>query len=257
MTVRRNYFGLQGQVALITGGARGIGRSIAECLGVHGARVCIADVNADGAQACVNELIGSGIAAFDAPIDVTDSFEIDLAIRSIFADYGRLDIVINNAAISARIPAECYPNADLDRIIDINIKGVFYVMRAAAQQWIGHRSAGRIVNIASFAGLVADPLSAPYAASKGAVVQLTRSCAVEWAQHGIAVNAIAPGYVNTEMIAATLADPDESLAVRLKTPMRRVAEPHEIAAAALFLASPAASYVTGHVLCVDGGWTAV
>ena len=116
---------------------------------------------------------------------------------------------------------------------------------------------GRIINLASFAGVVADPLSAPYAATKGAVVQLTRTCAVEWAPHGIRVNAIGPGYVRTEMTARTLDMPETCAAIRVRTPLGRPAAPEEIAGAALFLASEASSYVTGHVLMVDGGWTAI
>lgn len=130
-------------------------------------------------------------------------------------------------------------------------------MRAAASRWIEAGSSGRIINIASFAGLVADPLSAPYAATKGAVVQLTRTCAVEWAGHDIAVNADAPGYAVTDMTQETLSDPSSLPGILARIPMRRAGKPAEIAGAAIFLASPAASYVSGHILCVDGGWTAM
>ena len=125
-----------------------------------------------------------------------------------------------------------------------------------ARRWIDAKKPGRIINIASFAGVVADPMSAPYAATKGAVVQLTRTCAVEWAQHGILVNAIGPGYIRTEMTAHTLDQPSTGAVIRAKTALGRAGTTAEVAGAAVFLAAPASSYVTGHVLMVDGGWTA-
>ena len=129
--------------------------------------------------------------------------------------------------------------------------------RAVAGRWIAAGRGGRIINLASFAGLVADPLSAPYAATKGGVVQLTRTCAVEWAPHGILVNAIGPGYTRTEMTAHTLDEPEAGAAIRARTPLGRPALPEEMVGAAVFLASRASDYVAGHVLMVDGGWTAV
>jgi 2-deoxy-D-gluconate 3-dehydrogenase len=142
-------------------------------------------------------------------------------------------------------------------MLALNVKGVFFAMQCAARRWIPAGTRGAIVNLASFAGIVADPMSAPYAASKGAVVQFTRTCAVEWAPHGIRVNAIGPGYTRTAMTEPALSEPATRAAVLARTPLGRVAEPSEIAAAAVFLASAAASYVTGHVLMVDGGWTAL
>jgi NAD(P)-dependent dehydrogenase (short-subunit alcohol dehydrogenase family) len=188
--------------------------------------------------------------------DVTDRAQVDRLVDTAVTTFGRLDLMVNNAGISARIPAESYPEDQLDEMIALNLKGVFFGMQSAAQHWIGAGASGRIINLASFAGVVADPLSAPYAATKGAVVQLTRTCAVEWARHGILVNAIGPGYVRTEMTAATLDSP-AGRGVLAKTPLGRAATPDEIAGAAVFLASDAASYVTGHILMVDGGWTAV
>lgn len=248
-------FDLAGEVALVTGGARGIGRAIAECLGRAGARVIIVDVAPCGATAA-SELAAAGLDAHFIREDVTDAARVEALLDRIQAGHGRFDILVNNAGMSARIPAECYPDEELDRIIDLNLKGVFYLMRGAARRWIRRGTQGRIVNLASFAGIVADPLSAPYAATKGAVVQLTRTCAVEWAPHGIRVNAIGPGYVRTEMTARTLDMPEAGAAIRARTPLGRAAAPEEIAGAALFLVAPASSYVTGHVLMVDGGWTA-
>lgn len=252
----QKLFDLAGEVALVTGGARGIGRAIAEGLGRAGARVIIVDIAPCGTTSAA-ELEAAGLDAHFIREDVTDAGRVEALLDRIQAEHGRFDMLVNNAGMSARIPAECYPDEDLDRIVDLNLKSVFYLMRGAARRWIRRGTQGRIVNLASFAGVVADPLSAPYAATKGAVVQLTRTCAVEWAPHGIRVNAIGPGYVRTEMTARTLDSPETGAAIRARTPLGRAAAPEEIAGAALFLVSAAASYVTGHVLMVDGGWTAV
>lgn len=236
-------FRLDGKVALVTGGARGIGLAIGQAFVAQGATVIAADLTP-------GDQLGPDIRFARADITKSD------AVERLFDDAGPVDIVVNNAGMSARIGAEDYPDDALDQMIDLNIKGLFYVMRAAARRWIDTGRAGRIINMASFAGLVADPMSAPYAATKGAVVQLTRTCAVEWARHSILVNAIAPGYVRTAMTALVLDSPEGLMAVGAKTPLGRPANPEEIAGAAVFLAAPAASYVTGHILAVDGGWTA-
>ena len=248
-------FRLDGEVALVTGAARGIGLAIAEALAAMGARVILVDLNGRD-EAATARLQAEGREAHYLACDVTDAAAVESLLDRVLAEHGRLDILVNNAGISARIPAEHYPDDALDAMIDLNVKGVFHAMRGAARRWIMRGTRGRIINLASFAGVVADPLSAPYAATKGAVVQLTRTCAVEWAPHGIRVNAIGPGYVRTEMTARTLDMPETCATIRAKTPLGRPATPEEIAGAAIFLASNASSYVTGHVLMVDGGWTA-
>jgi gluconate 5-dehydrogenase len=247
-----DLFALSGRRALITGGGRGIGLAIAEAMADAGASIVVVDIDAGG-EAAAAGLRGRGFEAVFRRCDVTRPAEVE----ALFDAEPDVDTVVPCAGISARIPAEHYPDDDLERMIDLNVKGVFHVMRAAARRWIEAGRAGRIINIASFAGLVADPLSAPYAATKGAVVQLTRTCAVEWAQRGILVNAIAPGYVRTEMTAETLDSEEGGRRMRMQTPLGRAADPGEIAGAAVFLAAPASSYVTGHILCVDGGWTAL
>lgn len=256
MDRQQDLFDLSAKTALITGGGRGIGLAIARTLGRSGARIVVGDVHSDRAKSAAAELRSMSIDATSLPLDVTSSSAVK-ALFSVAYESGGIDIVVNNAGISARIPAEEYPDDEFDAMMDVNLKGAFYVMRTAGAAWIATGKPGTIINIASFAGIVADPLSAPYAATKGGLVQLTRTCAVEWAPHRIRVNAIAPGYVTTDMTSRSLADGGLAAAILDKIPLGRVAEPHEIAAAALFLASPASSYVTGHVLCVDGGWTAV
>jgi NAD(P)-dependent dehydrogenase (short-subunit alcohol dehydrogenase family) len=252
----KEIFDLTGQVVLVTGGARGIGLALAQGCAAWGAKIALADVDDSRGAAAVAQLRKSGNIARYFHCDVTRSEEVEALLDSVERELGSLDVVVNNAGVSARIPAEKYPDADLDSMINLNLKGVFYLMRGAASRWIKAGRAGRIINLASFAGVVADPLSAPYAATKGAVVQLTRTCAVEWAPYGIRVNAIAPGYVRTDMTAKTLDAPEACAVIKAKTAMGRPATPQEIAGAAIFLASAASSYVTGHILMVDGGWTA-
>jgi len=253
----RDFFDLSGQVALVTGGGRGIGLAIAEGLGSWGARVAVAELDEQRCNDAVERLQAAGIEAVALPSDVTDREALPLLFDRIESSLGPLDILVNNAGISARIPAESYPDDNFDAMVELNVGAVFRCMREAARRWIAAGRPGRVINLASFAGVVADPLSAPYAATKGAVVQLTRTCAVEWAPHGILVNAIGPGYVRTEMTAHTLDTPEAGEVIRAKTALGRAARTSEIAGAAIYLASPASSYTTGHILMVDGGWTAM
>lgn len=253
----RQMFDLTGRTAIVTGGARGIGLAICEALAAWGAHAVIVDRDPDNGRRAVEGLRGKGLSAGFIEADITRSEAVEAVLDQVQAEHGGFHILVNNAGISARIPAEDYPDADLDLMIDLNLKALFHFMRGAARRWIDQGVPGRIINLASFAGVVADPLSAPYAATKGAVVQLTRTCAVEWARHGILVNAIGPGYVRTEMTAHTLDQPEAGAVIRAKTALGRPAAPHEIASAAVFLASAASSYVTGHILMVDGGWTAM
>ena len=251
-----SLFDLTGRTALVTGGARGIGLAIVRGLGRHGAGVIVAEIDGNEGEAAVAALQDEGIDASFLSVDVTDPAAVESAFDRAAAERN-FRILVNNAGMSQRRPAESYPDEDLERILTLNVKGVFHCMRSAAGRWIAAGGGGAIVNLASFAGVVADPLSAPYAATKGAVVQLTRTCAVEWAKHGIRVNAIGPGYVRTRMTKGALGEPDTHARVLAATPLGRVAEPEDLAGAAVFLASRASEYVTGHVLMVDGGWTAL
>jgi NAD(P)-dependent dehydrogenase (short-subunit alcohol dehydrogenase family) len=253
----RSPFDLTGRVAVVTGGGRGIGLAIARGLGAAGAQILIADRDEPRGAAAVAALQDAGVRAVCLRTDVTDPSSIGAALDAAESGLGGFDILVNNAGMSQRTPAEEYSPEDLRRMTALNLDGVFFGMQAAARRWIAARRPGSIVNLASFAGVVADPLSAPYAATKGAVVQLTRTCAVEWAPHGIRVNAIGPGYVRTEMTAPALAEPETRRRILERTPLGRVAEPEDLAGAAVFLASDASRYVTGHVLMVDGGWTAL
>jgi len=187
---------------------------------------------------------------------VTDVNEVSQAFEEIRKRLGDVSILVNSAGMSARIPAEQYGLADFDRLMTLNVRALFSLMQLCAKDWIARNRHGAIVNLASIFGIIADPLSAPYAASKGAVIQLTRTCAVEWAEHGIRVNAVAPGYTYTAMTSKTL-ESSAGKKILTQVPMQRAATVEEIANAVLFLASPAATFVTGHTLVVDVGRTAI
>ena len=253
----RDMFNLDGKVAIVTGSGRGIGKAIATGLGAWGARIVVAELDPTSAQAAADALKAEGIEAIAVPTDVTRTEQIAALCDAAEDAFGQIDILVNNAGVSARIPAEEYPDEALDFMVDLNLGGVFRCMREVARRWIGQGRGGRIINLASFAGLVADPMSAPYAATKGAVVQLTRTCAVEWAPHGILVNAIGPGYVRTEMTAHTLDSPEAGVVIRQKTALARAGNTNEMVGMAVYLASPASSYTTGAIMMVDGGWTAI
>ncbi|HCP47489.1 MAG TPA: 3-oxoacyl-ACP reductase [Deltaproteobacteria bacterium] len=249
-------FDLSGKTALVTGGSRGIGKMIAEGYLQAGATVYISSRKAEVCDAVAAELSSLG-PCHSLPADFADDADRARLVAALAERVDRLDILVNNAGVSARIPCEAYPDDNFDAMVELNLGAVFRCMREAASRWIDAGRPGRIINLASFAGMVADPLSAPYAATKGAVVQLTRTCAVEWASHGILVNAIGPGYVRTEMTAHTLDTPEAGAVIRAKTALGRAANTSEMAGAAVYLASAASSYTTGHILMVDGGWTAM
>jgi len=253
----RSLFDLTGKTAIVTGAGRGIGLAISDALMAWGANIVVAELDATTCAAAVARLTQGGGRAVGVAADITVLSELRSVFDRAEEEFGGFDILVNNAGISARIPAESYPDAAFDSMIDLNVTALFRGMREAASRWIKAGRGGNIINMASFAGVVADPMSAPYAASKGAVVQLTRTCAVEWASHDIRVNAIGPGYVRTEMTSATLDTPAAAETIRQKTALGRAARPDEIASAAVYLASSASSYVTGHILMVDGGWTAL
>jgi 3-oxoacyl-[acyl-carrier protein] reductase len=248
---------LQRQVALVTGAARGIGRAIADRLGREGAAVVYSDIEAPTAAA--TEPRHSALA-----LDVTNEAQIATAIEQILDRYGKLDILVNNAGIGTgpedRVNIDKVSTAQWERVLRVDLTGVFLVSRAAAAPMIA-RKTGRIINIASVVGLVPLRQQSAYVAAKAGVANLTKSMALELAEHGILVNAIAPGSTETDAWRDWIKDASseqQALYTRLLShiPLGRPAKPEEIAHAALFLAAPESSYITGHVLTVDGGWTA-
>lgn len=239
---------LRGEVAVVAGGANGIGAACAELLAAAGARVVVLDREAaDGLPAGAE-----GIA-----LDVTDEPGVDAAMARVAERHGNLDILVASAGIAIRRPATELSLADWQAVVDVNLTGVFLCARSAARHMIAG-GGGRIVTIASVLGVVGGGVypNVSYQAAKGGVINLTRALALEWAPHGIRVNAVAPTYVRTRLVAGLMADPELLRELERRTPLGRVAEPEEVAEAVLFLASRGSAMVTGHVLAVDGGYLA-
>jgi len=245
-------FRVDGQVAAITGGAQGIGLACAELLSEAGATVVLLDHDAAALASARAKLPN----AHTQPLDVTDEAAVDRAFAAIAQAHRRIDILVNNAGRAIRKPSLDLPLADWDAVVAVNLTGAFLCARAAARR-MGEQG-GAIVNTASIMGLSGGGLypNISYQTTKGGLVNMTRALAVEWAPRGIRVNAVAPTWTKTQFIGPLEQSPELMARIRSVTPLQRLAEPHEIAHAVLFLASPAAAMVTGHVLAVDGGFLA-
>jgi NAD(P)-dependent dehydrogenase (short-subunit alcohol dehydrogenase family) len=250
-------FRLDGKVALITGGGSGIGRAAAAALAGVGAAVSIFDIDPARAQAAAAEIAATGRSASSYQGDVTDEAVVDRAIEATLARHGGIDILVNSAGFGMRRAAVELPLADWDRVVAVNLTGVFLCSRAVARRMMA-RGGGVIINLASILGLSGGGIhpNVSYQATKGAVVNMTRALAVEWASAKIRVNAVAPTWVRTNMTERMLAQPGAVERIAALTPLGRLARPDEIAWAILYLASPAAAMVTGHTLAVDGGFLA-
>ncbi len=247
-------FSLAGKTALVTGAASGIGKATAEALATAGARVIVADRNREGAEAVASGINAADGSALAVAADVAREEDIETMLDAA----GAIDILVNNAGLAIRKPSVDLTLEDWNKVVDINMTAVFLCARAAARRMIAQGQGGAIVNVASIMGLSGGGLypNISYQTTKGAVVNMTRALAVEWAGQGIRVNAVAPTWVRTPFIKPILDQPDLLARIEAMTPMRRLAEPEEVASAILFLASPAAAMVTGHTLPVDGGFLA-
>jgi NAD(P)-dependent dehydrogenase (short-subunit alcohol dehydrogenase family) len=250
---------LDGKVTLVTGGASGIGRATALACASEGARLIIADRHAEGGQQTVHMITENGGEATFVQVDVTQATEVEAMISTAVATYGRLDCAHNNAGIGSRprVLLHELPEESWDRVLDINLKGVWLCMKYEIIQMLA-QGGGAIVNTASIMGLVGSwSRSGAYNASKHGVVGLTKTAALEYAQQGIRVNCVCPGYIRTPLIAEALAShPEMEAQIVARHPVGRMGQPEEIAAAVVWLCSDAASFVTGHTMTVDGGYVA-
>jgi NAD(P)-dependent dehydrogenase (short-subunit alcohol dehydrogenase family) len=248
---------LDGEVALITGGARGIGAACSSLLAAAGASVIVADRDGGAAESEARRIAGAGFKAQAIALDVTDEASLARAFDGVKATHGRLDVLVNNAGIAIRKPTAELGRADWDKVVAVNLTGVFLCAQAAARIMLPQGS-GRIVNTASIMGLSGGGLypNISYQATKGAVVNLTRALAVEWAGQGLRVNAVAPTWVKTELTKPLFETPELFARMQAVTPLGKFPTPDDVAAAVLFLASRASACVTGHVLAVDGGFLA-
>lgn len=249
---RRITVDLGGQVALVTGGARGIGRTVAETLAAAGAKIACVDVNPESLADTVEALRAAGGTAEAFVCDVTNSERVNQVVEEVIEKLGGLDILVNNAGITRDNLLMRMKDDQWDAVIAINLKGTFLFTRAATRPMMKARR-GRIINIASVSGLMGNPGQANYSASKAGVIGLTHTTAKELASRNITVNAVAPGFIATEMAAALGEEMLEQ--IKKETPLGRLGEPQDVADAVLFLASEAASFITGHVVVVDGGLT--
>ena len=242
-----------GKVALVTGAANGIGAACARLFAASGAAVALWDVDAAAAEALAGELAGTGRIAVAMRCDVSQSEQVTSTVAATLEQFGRIDILVNNAGIFRAAPFLEVTEADWDAVLAVNLKGAFLVGQAVARV-MAAQGGGAIVNMSSVNGTLAIPSIASYNASKGAINQLTRAMALALAEHGIRVNAVAPGTIATELARQAVLGSDEAKArIMSRTPLGRLGEPAEVAQVCAFLASDAASYMTGEIVVVDGG----
>ena len=252
-------FELNDKVVIVTGAGRGIGRQIAMDAAASGAKLAVGSRTTSELESLAAEIETCGSECFCHHLDVVDVASIEEFVEQVVSHYGRIDVLVNNAGYNKLAAALDYDEALFDQIVDANLKNVFFCSQSVAKRMIAQGSGGNIVNISSQAGVVGAPERGPYSGAKGGVNNMTKTLAAEWASHGIRVNAVAPTVTRSPLAEQAMKDSQAFAdAVKEKNLIRRdLAEPHEISAPVIFLASEAASMITGHVLVVDGGWTIV
>lgn len=245
---------LTGKTAIVTGSTKGIGNGIAHTLAKQGANIVVVSRHQKECDAVAAELKEYGVKTLACSADLTQQTQINNLIQKTMNTFGMIDILINNAGSAITKKAEDLTEGDWDRVLDLDLKAVFFCAQAAGKIMIEQKY-GKIINVASMFGLVADKQILPYCVAKGGVVQMTRALALEWARHNIQVNALCPGYVITPMNEEDLKDERIANHILKKVPARRYANIEDIVGASVYLASNASDYMTGQTLTVDGGWT--
>ena len=249
-------FDLSGKIALVTGSARGLGRAISLALAHAGADVALGLRDSGAHGGLPSEIAALGRRALPLQMDMSNLDQIFAAIDRTVSHFGRLDILVNNAGIAPGNLAEDVREEDYDLTLAVNLKGTFFASQAAGRVMIRQKN-GRIINLSSQAGFVALPTESIYCTTKAAIVHLTRCLAVEWGKHNITVNAVAPTFIETPGTEEYLADPaSRADVIERIAALHRIGQPVDVSGAVVFLASPAASLITGHTIVIDGGWTA-
>ena len=246
-------FEISNKVAIVTGASRGLGKAMAVGLAKAGANIVATDVL--DTSSTVKEIEKLGRKVIGIKVDVSKKQDIEKMVQQTIKKFGRIDILVNNAGILRMGNAENMSQEDWEKVIQVNLTGQFLCAQAVAKQMIKQKS-GKIINIASIAGLGGYAQSAPYSASKAGIILMTKTLAVEWGQHNIQVNAICPGVFATDMTDAFLSDKQFMGMIQARVPLRRYAKPDELVGTVIYLASKASDYMTGHALVIDGGWTA-
>ncbi|MBI4591618.1 MAG: 3-oxoacyl-ACP reductase FabG [Candidatus Rokubacteria bacterium] len=250
-----DLFSLSGRVALVTGGGRGIGRTIASALAGAGVHVAVCDVNAGEIEEEIGRWKPEGHLWLG---DISRAEDVDRIVGEVTARLGAVEILVNNAGINIIKPAEEFGFEDWNRVLAINLTGTFLCAQRVGREMISRKIGGRIINISSVAAHIGPSMhgAVAYSAAKAGVLGMTRALAVEWAPHNILVNAVCPGMISTELTRSRLNDPAYRDKILQRVPLREIGTPLDVAGAVMFLASPAARLITGHALNVDGGWLA-
>ena len=252
----RDTMNLEGKVAVVTGAGRGIGRRVATAYAEAGADVALVSRTMEQVETAATEIRALGVRALPIEADVGVPEDVERLVATAVEEMGKLDILVNNAGINHRAPTLDFDLADFDRVLDVNLRGVYYASQKAAQQMVAQGGGGRIINTTSLASHMGVPGLSAYAASKGGVAMIIRVMAVEWAQEGITVNGISPGYIATSLTQPLRDDEERNEWILSRIPMKRWGTPEDMAGLYVFLASEAASYITGQLFPVDGGWLA-
>jgi 2-deoxy-D-gluconate 3-dehydrogenase len=248
-------FRLDGKVSVVTGASRGLGRAMAEALAEAGSHLVLAARTVGGLETLAQKIQALGVKAMALPVHVENETDLDELVEHTLREFGRIDVLVNNAGTIARHAAQDFPLRDWDRILAVNLRSVFLLCQKVARV-MRRQGGGKIINTASLLSEIGVPTIPAYAASKGGIRQLTKALAVEWAQYNINVNAIGPGYFRTELTEKLYRDPKRYQQITGRLAIKRWGKPDDLKGAVVFLASSASNYVTGQVLYVDGGYLA-